>query len=123
MVCRGVFRKFFHSLACIMPVKNITGKLISEEIIDFSEEQEIAHIIESKQKAMYILRKIGRSLDGGVMQSFDRLLCVLEGCGGDVTLIVSQIREELIAASMFYFCTTFIVSTVHVSCSWLQVSK
>jgi len=99
MVCCRVFRKFFHNLACMMPVNNITAKLISEEIIDFSEEQEIAHTIGAKQKAMYILRKISRSLDGGVTQSFDRLLCVLEECGGDVTQLVSQIREELIAAS------------------------
>ena len=99
-VCREVFTNFYHKLSCIMNVEHIAAELVTQGIINFSQEQEIASINEVRQKAMYVLRIISASLDGGVTQSFEKLLEILGRNRGDAALLANEIIKELTAGGM-----------------------
>ena len=80
--------------------EDVIDELISEEVIDISEVEDIAGAGESKQKAVYILRKIERLLDCGVTENFYRLLTILDRHGGDVAVLATRIRKRLVAAGV-----------------------
>ena len=86
-----VFKASYAKLANVLPVKSLSDQLVSEEIITFDEEEEIASIPTSKEKASFVLRKIARSLEAGITRSYYALLTIMQNHGGDVAVLASQL--------------------------------
>ena len=91
-----MFKQNYGKLANILPVTNILHKLIPEGIITTGDIEEINDKPRSKDKALFILNKIDRSLEADVKKSFNVLLDVMEECGNDdVRDIVIDMRRTL----------------------------
>ena len=90
-----VFTKFFDKLAKILPVQNIAPQLISTRIITIGDEEEIASIARSLDKAVFVLRKVAHSLEAGVTRSFLTLLTIMEEHHGDAAVVATDIRKEM----------------------------
>ena len=84
----------YAKLANVLPVKSLSNQLVSEEIITFDEEEEIASIPISKEKASFVLRKIARSLEAGITRSYYALLTIMKDHGGDVAVLASQLSAS-----------------------------
>ena len=91
-----MFKQNYGKLANILPVTNILHNLIPEGIITTGDIEEISNKPRSKDKALFILNKIDRSLEADVKNSFNVLLDVMEECGNDdVRDIVIYMRRTL----------------------------
>ena len=90
-----VFTTFFDKLANTLPVQNIASRLISARIITVGDDEEIRSIARTKEKAMFVLRKVAHSLDASVTESFYKLLTILEEHGSDAGVVAAEIRKEL----------------------------
>ena len=91
-----MFKQNYGKLANILPVTDILHKLIPEGIITTGDIEEINDKPRSKDKALFILNKIDRSLEADVKNSFNVLLDVMEECGNDdVRDIVIDMRRTL----------------------------
>ena len=53
-----IFTQYYGKLVGLLPVKYITSQLVSYQIIDVHEEEEILNITESSPQAKHLLRKI-----------------------------------------------------------------
>ena len=91
-----VFTRYFNKLVNILPVKSITHNLISSRIITIDDDEEIKSIARSKDKASLVLRKVGRSLEVGVTQSFYELLMIMKQHRGDSAILAAEIQNELV---------------------------
>ena len=80
----------------ILPVQSIAHNLISSRIITIDDEEEIKSIAKSKDKASFVLRKIARSLEVGLTQSFNKLLTIMEEHGGDAAILSTEIQSKLV---------------------------
>ena len=80
----------------ILPVQNVSHKLISQRIITVDDDEEIKGIARSKDKASFVLRKIVQSLEVGLIQSFHKLLTIMEEHGGDAAILATEIQNELV---------------------------
>ena len=89
-----MFKASYAKLANVLPVKSLSNQLVSEEIITFDEEEEIASIPTSKEKASFVLRKIARSLEAGITRSYYALLTIMKDHGGDVAVLASQLTAS-----------------------------
>ena len=89
-----VFKASYDKLASVLPVKSLSHILVSTGIITVDEEEEIMSITTSKEKASFVLRKIARSLEAGVTQSFCTLLTIMKGHGGDVAVLANRIMSN-----------------------------
>ena len=81
-------------MASILPVKSLSHHLVSTGIITVDEEEEIMNITTSKEKASFVLRKIARSLEAGVTQSFYTLLRIMKKHDGDVAILADRIMSN-----------------------------
>jgi len=90
-----IIKASYDKLINVLPVKTLSHHLVSNEIITVDEEEEIASIPTSKEKASFVLRKIARSLEAGVTQSFYTLLAIMKKHGGDVAVLADQIISNL----------------------------
>ncbi|XP_065902901.1 uncharacterized protein [Dysidea avara] len=90
-----VFTTFFDKLVNILPVQDIVYKLISSNIITTDDDEEIKSITRSKDKASFVLRKVARSLEVGLTQSFYKLLMIMEERKGDAAILAIEIKSEL----------------------------
>ena len=89
-----VLKASYDKLASILPVKSLSHHLVSTGIITVDEEEEIMSITLSREKASFVVRKIARSLEAGVTQSFYTLLTIMKGHGGDVAILADQIMSN-----------------------------
>ena len=96
-------------MTSILPVKSLSQHLVSTGIITIDEEEEIMSIATSKDKALFVLRKIARSLEAGVTQSFYTLLTIMKRHGGDVAVLADQIISNFSGSNS--------ISCVHNICS------
>ena len=92
---KEVFKRFYGQLVGVLPVMNISHQLVSAQIITTDDTEEIGLIPRSKEKASFVLRIVGNSLEVGITLSFYVLLDIMEKYGGDVTLLASDIRRAL----------------------------
>ena len=91
-----IFINNYSKLQIIVPVKNLSGHLITERIINFEEEQNIHQAVGQSQAASIVLRKIANSLQAGQTKSFDKLLLIMREHGGlSCEELANQIRAEL----------------------------
>ena len=90
-----VFTNFFDKLANVLQVQNIASQLISTRMITVSDDEEIRSIARSKDKALFVLRKVAHSLKAGVTQSFFTLLVIMEEHGSDAAVVATVIRKEM----------------------------
>ena len=90
-----VFTDYYASLTSILPIRNITSRLINERVISFEDEEEIKKISESEGSSL-VLRKVASSLRAGQTKSFDLLLSIMEEVGNvSCKELVNQMRKEL----------------------------
>ena len=94
-----IFKRFYLKLIKILPTSNILYKLVSARILSLDDSEEITSKTRSTEKASYILNRVAKSLEIGITFSFYTLLGVLEEEGGDVTLLVNEIKKALIEHS------------------------
>ena len=99
-----MFKASYAKLANVLPVKSLSHHLVSNEIITIDEEEEIASIPTSKEKASFVLRKIARSLEVGITNSYYTLLTLMQNHGGDVAVLASQLTASNISSTpgLFY---------------------
>ena len=91
-----VFTNHYGKLQNILPVKNLTGRFISERIIDFDEEEIIQKTVGQSQAATIVLKKIADSLRAGQTGCFDKLLNIMKDYGGlSCEELANQMRGEL----------------------------
>ena len=91
-----VFTDYYDKLRNILPVKNLSVHFISEQVINFEEEQVIQQTVEQTQAASTVLRKIAYSLRAGRTESFDKLLTIMRDHGGlSCEELANQMRGEL----------------------------
>jgi len=91
-----VLTRYFDKLVNILPVPEIVYKLISSRIITADDEEEIQSKPRSKEKASFVLKKITRSLEVGITQSFSKVLAIMEEHEGDVAMLATEIKSELV---------------------------
>jgi len=91
-----IFTTYFNKLVNILPIQNVCHQLISSRIITVDDDEEIKGITRSKDKASFVLRKVARSLEVGLTQSFQKLLIIMEEHGGDAAILASEIKNELV---------------------------
>ena len=99
-----MFKASYAKLANVLPVQSLSHQLVSNEIITIDEEKEIASIPISKEKASFVLRKIARSLEVGITNSYYTLLTIMKSHGGDVAVLASQLTASNISNTpgLFY---------------------
>lgn len=92
-----MFTNYYGRLQIILPVKSLSGHLVSERIINFEEEQTIQQTVgKTKVVASMILRKILKSLQDDQTNSFDKLLIIMKNYGGlSCEELVDQMSKEL----------------------------
>ena len=59
------------------------------------DAEEIDQITRPTEKITYVLKKIARSLQCGITNSFNALLQIMEKYGGDIAELASNIRNDL----------------------------
>ena len=91
-----VFTNHYSKLQNTLPVKNLSGRFVSERIISFEEEQIIQQTVGQSQAASIVLRKIANSLQAGQKRNFVKLLIIMKDHGGlSCEELANQMREEL----------------------------
>ena len=91
-----VFTNHYYKLQNILPINNLAGRFVSEQLIDFDEEQIIQHTIPHTKAASVVLGKIGNSLKARQTKSFDTLLTIMRHHGGlSCKELADQMRKEL----------------------------
>ena len=91
-----MFTNHYSQLQDILPVRTLSGRLVTQRIIDFDEEGIILQTVGQSQAASIVLRKIGNSLRAGQTESFDKLLIILKDHGGlSCEALVNEMRGEL----------------------------
>lgn len=104
-----VFTSFFDKLANILPTQNIITQLISVNIITIGDSEEIESIARTKEKAIFVLRKVAHSLDAGITESFYKLLTIMGDHKGDARILATEIQQELKKHegidSFFFMCS------------------
>ena len=90
-----VLTDYFSRLTSILRIDTISHKLISARIIAIADLEEIEKLT-SKDKAIFVLKRINSSLNGGIATSFYSLLEVMEECDGDdVASLANEIRRSV----------------------------
>lgn len=87
-----VFTNHYEKLSIILPIKNLSGRFVSEEIIDFQDVQVIQQTVEQSQAASIVLQKIASSLKAGQTIGFDKLLMIMKDHGG---LFCKQLANQM----------------------------
>ena len=90
-----VFREYSDRLANILPVNNIINELISANIISFDDSEEIKSLSREKDKALFVLNKVAKSLKVDVTDDFYSLLRIMEDYPGTVAKVANKIILEL----------------------------
>jgi len=90
-----VFIEFYNKLVLVLPVASISHNLVTAQIIDFEDEEEISSKPTSKQKAVYVCHKIAGSLEAGYTDKFYQLLTIMEEYGGDVAKLAFEMKTSL----------------------------
>ena len=96
-----VFKASYSRLANVLPTKSLSHHLVTTGIISVDEEEEIESIPTSKEKASFVLRKIARSLEAGLTNSFNTLLAIMRRHGGDVAVLADQIISDF--SGIYYY--------------------
>ena len=89
-----MLEKYFNKLANILRYDDIYPKLISAEIITLKDDEKIDQMT-TTEKTTYVLRKIARSLQSRITNSFYTLLQIMEDNGGDIAELARNIRSDL----------------------------
>ena len=79
----------------ILPVDEVTPRLVEAEILTPYGEKILNSLTTPLEKAEYVLRKVARSLVVGINGGFFKLLHIMELCGGDADVVVTEIKEKL----------------------------
>ena len=99
-----MFINFFEKLAHILSViiDDILPKLVPPRIITTGDIEEISKIARSNDKALFILKKIGSTLETGLTNNFYILLELMteEWCSDDIKAIVNDIRTSLLTGEL-----------------------
>jgi len=91
-----VFIKFYGKLASVLQVHNLCPHLVSKNLLNTTEVEELHVISTSVKKAVYVLRKISSSLQAGQTQSFYIFLSIVEEYGNAAsTQVVSEMKYEI----------------------------
>ena len=69
--------------------------LASSEIITATEKEEIATLVDLKEKVSSVIKIILNSVETGVTHRFYMLLTVMEKCTNDVAAVAERIRNFL----------------------------
>ena len=92
-----IFINNYSRMQTIVPVKSLSGRLVTERIINLEEEETILQTIVQSQAASIVLRKIANSLQAGQTKSFDKLLIIMREHGGlSCEELANQIKDELL---------------------------
>ena len=92
-----MFVNYYGKLQSILPVKSLSGHFVSEQIIQFDEEEIIQNTDGQTQAASIVLRKVGNSLQAGQTESFDKLLTIMKGHGGlSCEKLANEMRKEIL---------------------------
>ena len=90
-----VFTEHYATLVEALPVKSLAGKFVSENIIGFSDKEEILKGDTSDEKARRFLQHIVNPLKSGNSETFLKMLDVIEKHGGQYTHLAHNIRRDL----------------------------
>ena len=91
-----MFTNHYGKLKNVLPVKNLSGYLVSERIINFDEEEMIQQAPAQSQAASIVLKNIKNYLQARHTKSFDTLLIIMKDHGGLVCEeLANQIKGEL----------------------------
>ena len=92
-----VFTDYYSKLKSVLPIKTLTGHLVTKRIISFEEEEEIRLAPLHSESTHLVLKKIASSLQAGITCSFDELLLVMEHHGNiSCAELASEIRLKLL---------------------------
>ena len=90
-----MFCIYSETLATILPIQNMLPKLISAQIITYSDREEIDGLSRSQDKALFVLNLVDKSLRINKKDYFYLLLDIMEEYGGVVTQLSNEIKERL----------------------------
>ena len=90
-----VFCIYSEKLATVLPTQNMIPKLISAQIITFSDREEIYGLSKSEDQALFVLNLVDKSLKINKKDYFYSLLDIMEEYGGVVTQLSNEIKERL----------------------------
>ena len=101
-----MFIKFYGKLASVLPVATLSSHLVSKNLLNTTEIQELYAISVSVKQAVYVLRKISSSLQAGQTQSFYIFLTTIEDHGNAASIqVVSEIKSEIESFKGIYINT------------------
>ena len=91
-----MLRKHSGKLANLLaiPINFIINKLISAKIITFDDREEIKSLPKSRDRALFVLNLVAKSLQDGITEYFDLLLEIMGECGGPVAKIANKIKKN-----------------------------
>ena len=91
-----MFRKFYSDMLNIIPITDLTGHLVSANIITPTEDEEVTSPFTSTERNRKLLLKMSGALKSGYTASLYALLDALEKFGNeDCSTLASKIRKEL----------------------------
>ena len=91
-----VFIDHYAQLQDVLSVRDLSGHLISQRLINFEEEEIIQQAVRQSQAASIVLKKIADSLRVGHTISFDKLLMIMEDHGNMAcNELANQMRRKL----------------------------
>ena len=101
-----MFIKFYGKLASVLPVATLSSHLVSKNLLNTTEIQELYAISASVKQAVYVLRKISSSLQVGQTQSFYSFLTTIENHGNAASIqVVSEMKSEIESFKGIYINT------------------
>ena len=115
LIEKEIFTIYYHTLVNILPVGNILYQLVPVGIISQDDVAEINSnsMPRPKDKASFILNRIGSSLEAGYKSNFYALLDIMEGyCNGDVREAVVDIRRALMTGELIILIAHVCISKI-----------
>lgn len=90
-----VYYDYYDRLANILPISNITARLVSTRIIDINDQEAISKLHTTKDKIEFVLIKVGQLLKSNATKNFLSLLEIMEEYGGEAATLASEIKSSL----------------------------
>ena len=95
-ICLDVFTDHYDTLTEGLPVKSLLPKFVKARVIRFSDEDEISKGETENERARRFLRHISTPLETGNIETFRKMLSVVEKHGGQYAYLAKNIKVDLL---------------------------